>query len=236
MNLLHASSVQIIPNLTVRIPTVEEILGQEETYFQIVSAFTSTPFQYMIPLDDMGIDYTKITEYELFQMLFPVYAQSDLSILFGDVDLSDFSIYIRETDKETILFSPKNNIAIDEPVYHKLADTIRSIHLIEKVKSKPGNESARTYLLEKEPARQKRAARKPHSSHLEKLVVALVNTSEFPYDYRSCMELPIYQFYQSFQQIQHKIQFDHTMTGVYAGTVDTSRMHNKDALSWISNK
>ena len=144
MNLLHASSVQIIPNLAVRIPTVGEILGQEETYFQIVSAFTSTPFQYMVPLDDMGIDYTKITEYELFQMLFPVYAQSDLSILFGDVDLSDFSIYIRETDKETILFSPKNNIAIDEPVYHKLADTIRSIHLIEKVKSKPGNESART--------------------------------------------------------------------------------------------
>ena len=47
------------------------------------------------------------------------------------------------------------------------------------------------------------------------------------------MELSIYKFNQSFNQIQHKIAFDNTMVGVYAGTVDTSKMINKDILSWI---
>lgn len=236
MNLLNASSVQILPNLTIKIPTVGEILEDEQKYYQIVSALTTTPFQYMVQLDDMGIDYTKISEYDLFKMLFPIYAQSDLSILFGDLNTSDFSVYISSQNADPVIFSPSNNIMIDEPAYHTLAETVRKINLFEKVKSKPGNESARKYLLEKERARQKRAARKPYESYLEKLVIALVNTNEFPYDYRSCMELSIYQFNQSFRQISHKINFDHTMIGVYAGTVDTSKMHNKDVLSWISNK
>ena len=66
------------------------------------------------------------------------------------------------------------------------------------------------------------------------MVVALVNTSEFPYDYDSCMNLSIYRFNQSAKQIGHKIAFDNTMIGVYAGTVDTSKMTNKDCLSWIA--
>ena len=47
------------------------------------------------------------------------------------------------------------------------------------------------------------------------------------------MDLSIYRFNQSLKQIQHKIAFDNTMTGVYAGTVDTSKLSNKDYLTWI---
>ncbi len=234
-SLLKISSVDILPNLSIRIPTVGEILEDESTYYSIVSSLTASPFQYMVQLDDMGIDFTTITDYELFKMLFCVYTRSsDLSILFGDLNVSDFSIY-RENQEEYI-YSPGNGIEINENVYNDLVETIREINLFEKVKYKPGNESAKKYLLEKERKKQKRNAKKPHEPYLEKLVIALVNTSEFPYDYDSCMDLSIYRFNQSFKQIQHKITFDKTMIGVYAGTVDTSKLSNKDALSWIPNK
>ena len=105
--------------------------------------------------------------------------------------------------------------------------------MFEKVKSKPGNESAKRYLLEKERKRLKRNANKKTEPYLEKLVIALVNTNEFSFDYDTCMDLSIYRFNQSFKQIQHKINFDNTMTGVYSGTIDTSKMNNKDSLSWI---
>ncbi len=235
-SLLNLNSVDIIPNLSVQIPTVGEILKDEQHYYNIVSSLTTTPFQYMVQLDDMGIDYTKITEYELFKIIFLIYAQSDLSILFGNLNTSDFGIYINQQDNTQVIYSPQNNIIIDELVYNDLTDTIRKINLFEKVKSKPGNESAKKYLLEKERKRQKRNAKKPYEPYLEKLVIALVNTSEFPYDYDSCMDLSIYRFNQSYKQIQHKIAFDNTMVGVYAGTVDTSKMSNKDILSWVSNK
>ena len=234
--LLNATSVEIVPNLFLRIPTVGEILEDEDKYYGIVSSLTASPFQYMVQLDDMGIDYTQITDYQLFMMLFPMYAQSDLSLIFGDLDTSDFNVYINQDDDSQVIYSPSNNIVIDELVYNDLADMIRKINLFEKVKSKPGNESARKYLLEKERKKQKRNAKKPRFPYLEKMVIALVNTSEFPYNYETCMDLSIYKFNQSLQQIQRKIAFDNTMVGVYAGTVDTSKMTDKDALSWIPNK
>ena len=235
-SLLNATSVEIVPNLSLRIPTVGEILEDEDKYYGIVSSLTASPFQYMVQLDDMGIDYTQITDYQLFMMLFPMYAQSDLSLIFGDLDTSDFNVYINQDDDSQVIYSPSNNIVIDELVYNDLSDVMRKINLFEKVKSKPGNESARKYLLEKERKKQKRNAKKPRFPYLEKMVIALVNTSEFPYNYETCMDLSIYKFNQSLQQIQRKIAFDNTMVGVYAGTVDTSKMTDKDALSWIPNK
>ena len=235
-SLLNATSVEIVPNLSLRIPTVGEILEDEDKYYGIVSSLTASPFQYMVQLDDMGIDYTQITDYQLFMMLFPMYAQSDLSLLFGDLNTSDFNVYVNQDDDNQVIYSPSNNIVIDELVYNDLSDMIRKINLFEKVKSKPGNESARKYLLEKERKKQRRNAKKPRFPYLEKMVIALVNTSEFPYNYETCMDLSIYKFNQSLQQIQRKIAFDNTMVGVYAGTVDTSKMTDKDALSWIPNK
>lgn len=233
---LNLSSINITPNLSLRIPSVGEILEDEFTYYSIVSSLTATPFQYMVQLDDMGIDYTKITDYDLFRMLFPVYAQSDLSIIFDNLDTSDFIPCVDKNDTNKIIYSSKNDIVIDELVYHDLTEAIRKINSLNKIKSKPGNESARKYLLEKERRRQKRNKNRKPEPYLEKLVIALVNTTEFPYDYDSCMNLSIYRFNQSFKQIQHKITFDNTMIGVYAGTVDTSKLKNKDCLTWIPQK
>lgn len=234
---LNLSSIDIIPNLSIRIPTVGEILEDEFTYYNIISFIAANPFQYMVQLDDMGIDYTKISDFDLFKIFFPIYAKSDLSILFGALNTSDFDIYIDKQDNNNqVLYNPKNNITINELVYNDLADTVRKINLLEKVQSKPGNESARKYLLEKERRKQKRNAKKKREPYLEKLVIALVNTSEFPYDYDSCMNLSIYRFNQSLKQIQHKIAFDNMMVGVYAGTVDTSKISNRDCLTWIPQK
>lgn len=235
-SLLNISSIDIPDTkLSVRIPTVGEILEDEFAYYSIVSSLTASPFQYMVQLDDMGIDFTTLSDYELFKILFLMYTKYDLSILFGDLDISDFGVY-KGKNNDTFIYSPGNNIEINEKVYNDLVDTIRKINLLEKVKYKPGNESAKKYLLEKERKKQKINAKKKQDPYLEKLVIALVNTSEFPYDYDSCMNLSIYRFNQSFKQIQHKIAFDKTMIGVYAGTVDTSKLSNKDALTWIPSK
>lgn len=231
-SLLNLSSIDILPNLSIRIPTVREILENEQHYYSIVSYLTMTPFQYMVQLDDMGIDYTKITDYDLFKMLFCMCAKFDLSILLGNLNVSDFTIHI-ENHEETI-YSPSNNIKINELVYNNLVDAIRKINFLEKEKYKPGNESAKEYLLKQERKRQKLNAKKPYKPQLERLVITLVNTSDFPYDYDSCMDLSIYRFNQSLKQILHKVAFTNTMFGIYSGNIDVSKMNNKDILSLVS--
>lgn len=232
-SLLKADKVQITPDIYIRIPKVGEVLDDEQFYYSLISSITASPYQYMVQLDDVGIDFTEITDYQLFMMLFPNFAKGDISILFGDIDLSDINVYQDFKNDEIVLYSPKNDIVIDELIYNNIADAIRKINNLEKERRKPGNEEAKKRLIDYERRKQKRNSKKPYDPYLEKLVVALVNRPEFKYNYEETDELTIYQFNQSFKQIQASITFDNTMIGVYAGTVDTSKLKDKSSLSWI---
>lgn len=226
----------ILPGLSIRIPTVGEIIDNEQHYYSLISSLTATPYQYMVQLDDMGIDFTKITDYQLFILLFTTWAKSDISILFGDIDLSDLLIYINQQNDTLILYSKKNNIIIDEFVYNQIVDTIRRINNLKKETRKPGNDEAKEFRINLERKKQKRNANKPYEPYLEKLVIALVNRPEFKYNYEQVRDLTIYQFYQSLEQVITSINFDNTMIGVYAGTVDTSKIKDRSCLSWLPKK
>lgn len=237
-SLLNRKSIQITDELILRIPTVGEILDRESEYFSLISIMTSTPFQYMVQLDDLGIDYTTITDYEMFCLLFPVYAQQDTSIIFGNLDLKDIAIYHDNSTDLDVLYSPTSDIKIDELVYFNMAKTMRQVNCIKYERKKPKGENTKKYLLEKERRHLKNLERmRKHKefeqSEFEKLIVALVNNEKFKYNYESIKTLSIYNFYQSFQQIQHEINFNNVMRGVYAGTIDTSKLQDRSCLSWI---
>ncbi len=69
-------------------------------------------------------------------------------------------------------------------------------------------------------------------SELQSLIVAMVNSSEFKYDYETVKKISIYQFNQSVHQIINKTDWSNRMHGVYAGTVDAKRL-TEDEMSWI---
>lgn len=231
---LKLSSVTI-PNskLSIRIPTVGEILDNEQYYYHLISSLTATPFQYMVQLDDMGIDFTTVTDYQLFMMLFSSFSKGDMSILFGDIDLSDTALYKNNQNDTLVLYSSKNDIIIDELTYRQIVDTIRKINCLKRENRTVGNKDAQKLRLKIERKKQKQNASRPYEPYLEKLVTALVNRAEFKYNYEQVNHLTIYQFNQSLEQIKTSINFDNTMIGVYAGTVDTSKLKDKSCLSWI---
>lgn len=237
-SLLNKKSVQITDQITIRIPTVGEVLKNESNYFSLVSIMTSTPFQYMVQLDDIGIDYTKITDYQMFRLLFPIYAQNDTSIIFGDLCLSDLQEYYDESTNLTVLYGLESDVKIDEFVYSNMAKLMRQINCIKYERKKPKGEHTKKYLLEKERRHLKnlermRKKKEYEQSDFELMAIALVNNHNFKYDYESVMNLSIYNFYQSLRQIQHQIDFNNIMRGIYAGTVDSSKLTDRSVLSWI---
>lgn len=234
-SLLYADTINITEKFQIRIPTVGEILEDEQAYYNIISALTATPYQYMVLLADNGLDYTEMTDYDLFTMLFPSLCRSDLSILFGDLNTADYNLCYDPYNATKILYSPANgtDYKIDEFVYAQLSGLLRRINNIEKNNARPGNEEAKRYLLEKERKRLRRNAGRPYEPHLEKQVIALVNRPEFKYNYEEVMNLSIYTFQQSLKQVQTSITFDNTMIGVYAGTIDTSKIKDRSCFSWI---
>lgn len=112
---------------------------------------------------------------------------------------------------------------------------MRLIHGYKRVNKRPANEEAKKFMIERARIKQKRERRKSKiktTTQLEDLIISLVNTAEFPYDYRSVLDLTIYQFNSSLYQIIDKVRFDNLMIGCYAGTIDTDKL-SKDELSWI---
>lgn len=150
--------------------------------------------------------------------------------------MSDICVKVDPQNDLPVLYSPKNQIVIDEFVYVQIADSIRKINNLKRENRKPGNNEAKKFLINRERKKQKRNAKKPYEPYLEKLVVALVNRPEFKYNYEQVNELTIYQFNKSFEQIKTSINFDKTMIGVYAGTLDVSRLNDRVCLSWLPVK
>lgn len=235
---IYSTEVPITSELKIHIPTVGEVIKQEETYLSLVSILTASPYQYMVQLDDMEIDYASISPYEMFLIFFPMCVKNDISILFGDIKTDDFGVYKNQQNGTTVIYSPSQDLVIDELVYNILSDLIRKMNLLKKDRRTPGNENSREYMLEKERKRLRRLERNRKNrgyseSEFEKIIIAFVNNCDFKYDYNSVLDLSIYAFYQSFKQIQTNINFNNTMRGVYAGTVDVSKLKDKSCLSWI---
>ncbi|MBR4021279.1 MAG: hypothetical protein IKI94_01570 [Ruminococcus sp.] len=231
---LYKTEYKINDYITVKIPTVGEIIKNEDEYYESISLIVSTPYDMMVQLDDAGIDFTNITDWDLFCLLFKDLQNRDLSLIFGDINLKDFETAINKQNGNIILLNQKTGAVIDRAIHDKICRFLRQILCIEKNTKKPANEEAKKFMIERARRRQKRNKRKSNQSQLENFIVALVNTSEFSYDYSSTLGLTIYQFYASLHQIVKKVKFDNLMIGCYAGTVSVKELDQKE-LNWISN-
>lgn len=87
-------------------------------------------------------------------------------------------------------------------------------------------------MLERAKTKARRNKNKKQDSQIEPLIVAMVNTHEFKYNYDQVKSLSIYQFNESVQQIIHKVDFNNKMLGVYTGNLDTKKL-KQDELNWL---
>ena len=232
INLLYQKQYSINDKIHIVIPTVGEILSDEDRYYSMVSMLTSMPIDLMVELDDAGIDYTEINEYELFLILFSSLRQMDASLIFGDMDLSKFILTESEQNGKPMLYDEENNIQIDRAIHGQIAATLRKIHHLEKNRRKPANDEAKKYMLKRAREKAKRRRNKKDFSQLESLIIAMVNTEQYKYDFESTLGLTIYQFNESVRQIIKKVDYEHRMSGIYAGTVDPKGMRQED-LNWL---
>ena len=233
--LLYGRSIPITEQISLAVPTVGEILDHEDDYYALVSMLTAMPIDFMVQLDDIGVDFTTINDYELFLILFNTIREMDTKLIFGDLDLKRFELAKHIESGMPVVYDEIDDIVIDRVVHTKIANTLREIHHLEKDVRKPGNQEAKEYLLERARKKLKRRKKRREKSQLQQLIVAMVNTEQFKYDFSGVRELTIYQFNESVRQIQHKIDYDNKMHGIYAGTVDPKKI-NQDELNWLIHK
>lgn len=231
-HLLYERELKVNDDISIVIPTVREVLEQEEEYYGLVSLITATPYDMMVQLDDLGIDFREISDYELFLLSFEAIKSADTHLVFGDLDTMGFERMVNTHNGTLVLTNNKTGLVIDMAIHYQICEALRAIHHLKKNIKHAGNVEAKDYLLERARKKLKRRRKKAEASQLESLIIALVNTEQFPYKFDEVLDLTIYQFNESVLQVVKKIDFDNRMHGIYAGTISAKNM-SQDSLNWM---
>ena len=234
-SLLYKKQYAINDSISISIPSVGEVIDNEDKYYDLISILTAMPIDLMVQLDDAGIDFTSIDEYELFLLMSSGIKSQDTSMVFGDLDFSNFKLATNEQNGNVVLLDDINNIIIDRAVHSQISDVLRTIHHLERNRRKPANEEAKKYMLKRAREKMKRRMNRKEDSQLESLIVAMVNTEQYKYDFEGTRELSIYQFNESVRQVINKVDYDNRMYGVYAGTINAKEL-SQDDLNWLTHK
>lgn len=233
-SLVYNRDIDISNGLRLKVPTVGEIIDVgEDTYYHSAFILTATPYDLMVQLHDAGIDFSNVSDYDVFLSTFPAQQKDDVSIFLDDIIPGDFVVRGNVDKKENELYNPHSGVVIDRVTYTIMSDNIRSMNFFEKHQNKPGNKEAYDYMIQKARKQQKRAARREKHLELERQIIAMVNSPEFKYDFQSVRGITIYAFNASVRQILHRLDYSNVMRGVYAGTVDFSKI-NKSSIDWLN--
>ena len=240
---LYRGADYILPNgMVVKTPTLGDICDYGESeYLAMVSIFTATTIDRCAQLEDMGIDYTQITNFEMFcifaNMLRPDRREGESVIatrpLFGDVDFSQFRPVYRD---EKLCLINKDGVVIDDNTFETMASCVRKIHgMPEPLYQKVTNEFAKQQLIrdarnDAEFQRKMRAFKGDHSQY-QPYISALVNHPYFKYNWHTVWDVSVYAFFDSLKRISIIDNANHLYQGLYSGCIEYNKI--KHDLDWL---
>lgn len=213
--------------ITVLQPTVGELIrfGEKEVY-SVVHIFTANTTSYRMILWDMGVDWCKITDFDLFQMLCPTLPQESTKILFGDLDFSKLQRYQKQIGEETsvVLWDPEQELEIDESTYNKLAWYVRNMFNIFPKNEFGKNRATKEALIDEDRINYEKHKNDPYSSTLLPLISSCLNHPGFKYSKSELVNVGVVEFMDSVQRLQIYESSRALLQGSYSGFVDTSKI------------
>ncbi len=249
--------------ITIHQPTIGEILkAGEKKVFSTTVAFTGNTTSYRIQLWDIGLDWNKITDWELFCMIIPTLPVEDTRIFFGDLDFTKFQIYQKngtakypedatvdengekildwEKRPEQVLYDQENDYLIDELLYLQIREYLRSLFnqhpKTELIRGKNAKETVirgEKNRLALQAKLNKDENKEYGDSYLLPLISTLLMYPGFKYNTEEIKELGIAQFMDGVRKMQVMESTSSLMRGMYSGFLDTSNMNLNQELNWF---
>ena len=130
-------------------PTIRQIAEfGERDFFSVVHTVTAIPSDMKANLDDMGLDWMEVDDFELFVMLAQTLTPDRTSLLFGDLDFSKLRPFNHpRIEGEIILANKENGILIDKMIYLQIVSYLRKAFNITPKVEKAANKITKRILI-----------------------------------------------------------------------------------------
>ena len=251
LNIFRGQDFKVSNNIIIHQPTLDEICNYGELqYFQMIHTLTSVGADLKWQLWDVGIDYTQISDFELFSnILIKNYNKEQTSILFGELDFNKFKLFTNKKNGELCLvyqlndnikskevyidLNDKNNIIIDTYTYELIVGYLRKIHGLRKNEQIPANESTKQILIEDAREEYNLYKDKEIKSQLLNQISAMVNSEGFKYNHSNVWEMKIYAFLDSVKRISKIKNAELLLQSGYSGYGIDLKTINDKQIDWL---
>ena len=213
--------------ITITIPKIGEVVKYgERQYYSMVQTITAIPSEMKASLWDVGIDWTQITDFQLFMMLAPTLPKDKTYILFGDLDFQAMKPFENKFNETIVLRNPDTGAVIDELAYGKITSYLCSAHNLTKKVEKAANEFTKKFMIDEDRQKLQYNANQPYKSFLRPLISAVKCRQGYTLDYVKNMGL--FEFFDDLNRLQVIVNADALLQGSYSGMVDTSKIPKKN--------
>ena len=217
--------------VTIYQPTIGDIIEYgEKAYYSMIQTLTAIPSDMKSVLFDMGLDWTQVTDFQLFLMLSQSLSQKQTEIILGDIDLQRMKPVENLQNGEVILRDSVTGAIIDELAYQTMSAYLCKLHNFTKKVEKAGNKYTKQVLIDEDRQKREYGAKQPYKSFLMPLVSAIKVRQSYTRDYIRNMGL--YEFFDDVNRSQIIVSTDALLSGAYSGMMDTSKI-KKSAFNWM---
>lgn len=231
--------------MTIYQPTIGQILNiGEEKFYSTLYIFVGNPTMFRLQLWDMGVDWNKITSYDLFMSTITGINKEVSDLLFGDFDFSGFALYGKNIeqindDGETeiiqipTLYNQSLDIEISKDDYTLISEYLQVMFNIHpKVERAKGRATKEAIIEEDRMNLAMRQKEKQSGSILLPLISSCLNHPGFKYKLNELEDVGICYFMDSVQRLQVYESSTAVMKGIYSGFVDGSKIKPEN-YNWM---
>ena len=209
--------------ITITIPKVGEVVQYgERNYYSMIQTITAIPSEMKSQLWDIGLDWTQITDFQLFMMLAPTLSKEKTSIIFGDLDFNAMKPFENKENETVFLGDPETGVIIDELAFGKIHSYLCSAHNLTKKVEKAANEFTKKFMIDEDRQKILHNAKQPYNSFLKPLISSVKCRMGYTLDYVKNMGLC--EFFDDLSRLQIIVNADALLQGSYSGMVDTSKI------------
>lgn len=246
------------PQIKITQPSIGDILEYGDSkFYSVISTLCANPTSFRLQLWELGTDWNKISDFDLFKILIKNYIPEETRLLFGDLNLSWFEeLHDDSADCSVLVYFPRDEqgnviditktpwedvIKIYETDYIKIVEYLRYMFNIHPKVEKAKGKSTKIAIIEDEKRKiaaelQNKKDNDIQKSFLLPLVSSLVNHPGFKYKKNELKEIGIVEFMDSVRRLQTYESSTALMKGIYSGMVDTSKIKNlNQEINWMKD-
>lgn len=216
-------------------PSIEDIVrypGGEECFLFNLYVFCGNTTHFRVVLWDNGVDWNKITDFQLFADMVTKIPVEQTKIIFGDLDFTKFRRIIKGPTEEhpdievhEIMYDPINDIEITEFTYLRMRNYLRHMfNIFPKIEVGIKKKRLKREIIEYDRKLAERNAKKSSGSYYLPMISFCLNHPGFKYNKTQLRDVGIVEFMDSVQRLSVIEDAIATLRGAKSGFVDATKI------------